>query len=126
MPGMKVTVDTAMRARDVSRPRPEHEALAEELHGAAEATLTGQPGNGKASPPGQPGREPPQHGARPQGQAAQQRRASQQGRAGQPGQPGQPTAPVPAGGQDENERAGTNPPAQTSDKTSARRRRRRR
>jgi hypothetical protein len=30
MPGMKVTVDAAMRARDVSRPRPHHEAAAEQ------------------------------------------------------------------------------------------------
>jgi hypothetical protein len=29
MPGMKVTLDAAMRARDVSRPHAEHEALAE-------------------------------------------------------------------------------------------------
>jgi hypothetical protein len=29
MPGMKVTVDAAMRARDVSRPRPEQDAAAE-------------------------------------------------------------------------------------------------
>jgi len=29
MPGMKVTLDAAMRARDVSRPHAEHEALAD-------------------------------------------------------------------------------------------------
>ena len=29
MPGMKITLNAAMRARDVSRPRPEHEAAAE-------------------------------------------------------------------------------------------------
>jgi len=29
MPGMKITVDAAMRARDVSRPCAEHEALAD-------------------------------------------------------------------------------------------------
>jgi hypothetical protein len=29
MPGMKVTVDAAMRARDVSRPHAEHEDLAD-------------------------------------------------------------------------------------------------
>src|SRR5260221_12863133 len=39
MPGMKVTVDAAMRARDVSRPHSEHEALAD----AAEP----QPGRGR-------------------------------------------------------------------------------
>jgi hypothetical protein len=38
MRGMKVTVDAAMRARDVSRPRLEHEAMARE----SERTVTGQ------------------------------------------------------------------------------------
>ena len=35
MPGMKVTVSAAMRARDVSRPQPRHEAAAEEAAAAA-------------------------------------------------------------------------------------------
>jgi hypothetical protein len=35
MRGMKITVDAAMRARDVSRPRPEHDALARESDAAA-------------------------------------------------------------------------------------------
>jgi hypothetical protein len=35
MRGMKITVDAAMRARDVSRPRPEHEAVARESEAAA-------------------------------------------------------------------------------------------
>jgi hypothetical protein len=35
MRGMKITVDAAMRARDVSRPRPEHEELARESESAA-------------------------------------------------------------------------------------------
>lgn len=30
MPGMKITLDAAMRARDVSRPLPHHESLAED------------------------------------------------------------------------------------------------
>ena len=30
MPGMKITLNAAMRARDVSRPRPEQEAAAEQ------------------------------------------------------------------------------------------------
>ena len=42
MPAMKITVDAAMRVRDVSRPRPDHEAAAladEEAHDpAAERT----------------------------------------------------------------------------------------
>jgi hypothetical protein len=35
MRGMKITVDAAMRARDVSRPRHEHEELARESEAAA-------------------------------------------------------------------------------------------
>jgi hypothetical protein len=35
MRGMKITVDAAMRARDVSRPRPEHEEMARENEAAA-------------------------------------------------------------------------------------------
>jgi len=37
MRGMKITVDAAMRARDVSRPRAEHEALARAADQAEEA-----------------------------------------------------------------------------------------
>ena len=73
MPGMKVTLDAAMRARDVSRPHAEHEALAHESEpesggtreqaprarprppeskaGAADAparAASGSPGNGAA------------------------------------------------------------------------------
>jgi hypothetical protein len=51
VPGMKVTPNAAMRARDVSRPRPEHLAEAE----AAEARyLSGQRGS-PAAGPGQEG-----------------------------------------------------------------------
>lgn len=35
MRGMKITVDAAMRARDVSRPRPEDEEMARESEAAA-------------------------------------------------------------------------------------------
>ena len=35
MPSMKVTVSAAMRARDVSRPQPHHEAAAEQDVAAA-------------------------------------------------------------------------------------------
>ena len=35
MRGMKITVDAAMRARDVSKPRPEHEELARENEAAS-------------------------------------------------------------------------------------------
>jgi len=38
MRGMKITVDAAMRARDVSRPRPEHEELAREAEEAADVS----------------------------------------------------------------------------------------
>ena len=40
MPGMKVTLDTAMRVRDVSKPLPQHEADAH----AAVADWTASPG----------------------------------------------------------------------------------
>ena len=43
MPGMKVTVDAAMRARDVSRPQPHHDAAAEAAI-ADMPTLRGTPG----------------------------------------------------------------------------------
>jgi len=42
MPGMKVTVDAAMRARDVSRPHAEHEDLAD----------ASEPQQGQAREPG--------------------------------------------------------------------------
>ncbi len=52
MPGMKVTVDAAMRARDVSRPHAEHEALADER----EPTSAEAPEHGQgALPPGSAG-----------------------------------------------------------------------
>lgn len=47
MPGMKVTVDAAMRARDVSRPHAEHEALAD----AKEPTSAAAPEHGQRALP---------------------------------------------------------------------------
>jgi len=54
MPGMKVTLSAAMRARDVSRPRPDHlaDAAAREEPSVAERSVTA------------PGAEPPQPRAR--------------------------------------------------------------
>ena len=52
MRGMKITVDAAMRARDVSRPRPEHEELAQE--GEAAAAVSGAE-RVKQGPDGQAG-----------------------------------------------------------------------
>jgi hypothetical protein len=46
MPGMKVTVDAAMRARDVSRPHAEHEDVAE----ASEPQPTQAREPGRAAP----------------------------------------------------------------------------
>src|ERR1035438_648897 len=55
VPAMKVTVSAAMRARDVSRPRPEHLAEAE----AAEASAPkGAWGNGPGEPSGKGPGEP--------------------------------------------------------------------
>jgi hypothetical protein len=50
MRGMKITVDAAMRARDVSRPRAEDEALAE----AGEAAGPKQDGPADPAPGGAP------------------------------------------------------------------------
>jgi hypothetical protein len=60
MRGMKITVDAAMRARDVSRPRAEHEALARENENETAA------GSSRTEPPG-PASSPD---ARPVGAAA--------------------------------------------------------
>jgi hypothetical protein len=60
MRGMKITVDAAMRARDVSRPRAEHEALAREAEDSEAAEMADPkpdvpagPASGNASRPGQ-------------------------------------------------------------------------
>jgi hypothetical protein len=61
MPGMKVTVSAAMRARDVSRPRPDHVAAAEEnlAAGRPAAPPVRRTGPGRASvPPGPATRVP--------------------------------------------------------------------
>jgi DNA polymerase-3 subunit gamma/tau len=57
MPGMKVTVDAAMRARDVSRPHPEHDADAEAAIASMPA-LRGTPGTRVAPLPSPPVRAP--------------------------------------------------------------------
>jgi hypothetical protein len=76
MTGMKVTVDAAMRARDVSRPHAEHEAQARERD--AQAVGAGPPGQPSRRQAGQPARGGPPDPA------------SQPGRAGQPASAGQP------------------------------------
>jgi hypothetical protein len=57
MPGMKVTVDAAMRARDVSRPQPHHDAAAEAAI-ADMPTLRGTPGTRITPVPAPPTRAP--------------------------------------------------------------------
>src|SRR5262249_59468650 len=66
MPGMKVTVSAAMRARDVSRPQPHHEAAAEENSAAARpasrprtGTAPAPDSNGGAGPAAAPAPPPP-------------------------------------------------------------------
>jgi hypothetical protein len=51
MPGMKVTLDAAMRARDVSRPHAEHEALAREGEPESGGTREQAPRAKPARPP---------------------------------------------------------------------------
>ena len=67
MRGMKITVDAAMRARDVSRPRPEHEEMARESEAAA-----GVPGGErvKPGPDGQAGAAGAGYPASPAGEGA--------------------------------------------------------
>jgi hypothetical protein len=66
MRGMKITVDAAMRARDVSRPRAEHEVLAQAAEGVEEAK--------EADPkPAEPARPVPGNTPRP-GQGRRRRR----------------------------------------------------
>jgi hypothetical protein len=65
MPGMKVTVDAAMRARDVSRPQPHHDAAAEAAI-ADVPTLLGTPGTRVTPVPAPATRAPePPHPAPP-------------------------------------------------------------
>jgi len=75
MPGMKVTVSAAMRARDVSRPQPQHEAAAEQNSPPARPRARAAPrpaGNGRDQamspvPPPAPRHRPPAPGPRPDG-----------------------------------------------------------
>jgi hypothetical protein len=52
MPGMKITLDAAMRVRDVSRPQPRHVAAALEADAQAAAAQAAavRPGGAPASP----------------------------------------------------------------------------
>jgi len=102
MPGMKVTVSAAMRARDVSRPKPHHVAAAEENSAAARPVpgpRTGTtpragsgPGPARNSEPGQavaPVPSPaPQRPARPgprPDDSVRPERGKSQGAGGRPG-----------------------------------------
>ena len=76
MPGMKVTVSAAMRARDVSRPQPHHEAAAEQnspparprAKAAPRPTGNNAPGQAaKPIPPPAPRHRPTPPGPRPGG-----------------------------------------------------------
>ncbi len=67
MRGMKITVDAAMRARDVSRPRPEHEALARESEAAAGVS---RPERVTQAPGGRDGPAAAGYPASPAGEAA--------------------------------------------------------
>jgi len=82
MPGMKVTVSAAMRARDVSRPQPHHEAAAEQNSPPARPRARAAPrppGNdapGQAAapiPPLAPRHRPTPPGPRPGGATAPER-----------------------------------------------------
>jgi hypothetical protein len=70
MPGMKITLNAAMRARDVSRPRPENEAAAE-LSNASGASRSGlpRPEPSRAAPPRAPEASLPTRPAAPRAAA---------------------------------------------------------
>jgi len=72
MRGMKITVDAAMRARDVSRPRPEHEELARESEAAAGVSGAERVKQGpvKQGPDGQAGAAEAGYPANPADEAA--------------------------------------------------------
>ncbi|HKR71495.1 MAG TPA: hypothetical protein VJT16_21870, partial [Streptosporangiaceae bacterium] len=53
MPGMKVTVSAAMRARDVSRPQPHHEVAAEQNAPPARRRARPAPRPARTNDPGQ-------------------------------------------------------------------------
>jgi hypothetical protein len=72
MPGMKVTLSAAMRARDVSRPHADHEEAAEEADARAAAPRPAGPaprfraaGSSGAEQPAAGGRAREDTGARP-------------------------------------------------------------
>jgi len=67
MPGMKVTLSAAMRARDVSRPRDEHEEAAQEAAERAGGPRPGAALPSSRAPGNSPGKsgEQPAAGARP-------------------------------------------------------------
>src|SRR6266851_10429524 len=79
MAGMKITLDAAMRVRDVSRPRPDHEAAAQAQSASPPAqSARAQPASGPApSAPAQP--------AAAQAQSAQAQSAQAQSAQARPG-----------------------------------------
>jgi hypothetical protein len=73
MPGMKVTLDAAMRARDVSRPHAEHEAVAD----AGEPAPARAREHGQGAPPGaapESGAPGAVTGGAPKGRSSRRRR----------------------------------------------------
>ena len=90
MAGMKVTVDAAMRARDVSRPHAEHEVLAQSLDSeAAGPDRRGQPDRSQAGRPGQPDRSQAARPGQPDRSQAGRRGQPDQSQTARPGQPNQ-------------------------------------
>jgi hypothetical protein len=95
MPGMKITLNAAMRARDVSRPRPENEAAAE-LSNASGASRSGppRPEPSRAAPPRAPEASLPTRPAAPR--AAAPSPATSQTTTAPATPSGRPAAPPPA------------------------------
>ena len=95
MPAMKIVIDTAMRARDVSRPQPEDVARAEAADAAARAASPARPATttrpgwpGRPLPPGKPRNSTGNPGAATPDNRANTAGASTAGTADIPAAPG--------------------------------------
>jgi hypothetical protein len=76
MPGMKVTLSAAMRARDVSRPHADHEEAAEEADARAAAPRPAGPAPRFRAAAGSSGADQPAAGGRAREESGQAREES--------------------------------------------------
>ena len=112
MPGMKITLSAAMRARDVSRPDEAEEAAAREALGDLPLLRKASGQSGSSRHPGPPAQPAPSRQSGPPAQAAQSSPAGRSGRSGQDQAPGSaPGGGTARGGQAADRAAATAAPA---------------